>query len=429
MTNEKNSQLSKFYKKSITERQEIINEWLESVNSFTAYELTLENADQMTENVIGLFQLPLCIATNFRINNRDYLIPMVVEEPSVIAAASNAAKMFRDGGGFITTSSNPIMIGQMQILDVPNVDTAIEGLQANKANLIQKMNTIGGSIFTRGGGAKDIEYRVFKATPFGDMLIAHILYDTRDAMGANAVNTALEHIASDVAEITQGRVHLKILSNLADHRTARAEGIIPQATLATETMSGEAVIDAILEAAVFAEVDPYRATTHNKGIMNGIDPVVIATGNDWRAVEAAAHAFAARSGSYTSMTQWRKTPGGDLHGSLELPMAIGIVGGATRVHPGAQLALKILGVESARELAEVIVAVGLAQNFAAMRALSTEGIQRGHMRLHARQLAAAAGANVALIPRVAAKMIQENNIRLERAKELVQMLQEENPSQ
>jgi hydroxymethylglutaryl-CoA reductase len=291
------------------------------------------------------------------------------------------------------------------------------------------MNSIGGSIISRGGGAKSLETRILKDTAVGDMLILHVLYDTRDAMGANAVNTAVELIAEDVTELTGGRVHLKILSNLADHRTARAEGVIPRSTLATDNMTGDEVVDAVLEAALFAEVDPYRATTHNKGIMNGIDPVVIATGNDWRAVEAGAHAFAARSGSYTSMTHWRKTPEGDLHGSIELPMAVGIVGGATRVHPGAQLALRILGVNSARELAEIMVAVGLAQNFAAMRALSTEGIQRGHMRLHARQLAAAAGAEVALIPKIAAIMIQENTIRLERAKELVQIYQQESASQ
>jgi hydroxymethylglutaryl-CoA reductase len=430
MTNAKTSQISKFYKKSLEERRTVISEWIQnSDHLLTSANLSLDQADHMVENVIGLYELPFGIATNFLVNQRDYLIPMVVEEPSVIAAASNAAKMFRDGGGFITSSSDPIMIGQMQILNVPDLVTAVERLKSHQDQLLERMNSIGGSIISRGGGAKSLETRILKDTAVGDMLILHVLYDTRDAMGANAVNTAVELIAEDVTELTGGRVHLKILSNLADHRTARAEGVIPRSTLATDNMTGDEVVDAVLEAALFAEVDPYRATTHNKGIMNGIDPVVIATGNDWRAVEAGAHAFAARSGSYTSMTRWRKTPDGDLHGSIELPMAVGIVGGATRVHPGAQLALKILGVNSARELAEVMVAVGLAQNFAAMRALSTEGIQRGHMRLHARQLAAAAGAEVALIPKIAAVMIQENNIRLERAKELVQMYQQESASQ
>lgn len=430
MTNAKNSQISKFYKKTLEERHAIISQWIQDSDDILSNAgLSLDQADHMVENVIQLYELPFGIATNFRINHRDYLVPMVVEEPSVIAAASNAAKMFRDGGGFVTSSSDPIMIGQMQILDVPDLVTAAERLKSHQDQLLERMNSIGGSIITRGGGGKGIETRILRNTAVGDMLILHILYDTRDAMGANAVNTAVELIAEDVAELTGGRVHLKILSNLADHRTARAEGVIPHSTLATDSLSGEEVVDAVLEAAVFAEVDPYRATTHNKGIMNGIDPVVIATGNDWRAVEAGAHAFAARSGSYTSMTHWRKTPEGDLHGSIELPMAVGIVGGATRVHPGAQLALRILGVNSARELAEIMVAVGLAQNFAAMRALSTEGIQRGHMRLHARQLAAAAGAEVALIPKIAAIMIQENTIRLERAKELVQIYQQESASQ
>ena len=430
MTNAKNSQISKFYKKTLEERHAIISQWIQDSDDILSNAgLSLDQADHMVENVIQVYELPFGIATNFRINHQDYLVPMVVEEPSVIAAASNAAKMFRDGGGFFTSSSNPIMIGQMQILDVPDLVTAAEQLKSHQDQLLERMNSIGGSIITRGGGGKGIETRILRNTAVGDMLILHILYDTRDAMGANAVNTAVELIAEDVAELTGGRVHLKILSNLADHRTARAEGVIPHSTLATDSLSGEEVVDAVLEAAVFAEVDPYRATTHNKGIMNGIDPVVIATGNDWRAVEAGAHAFAARSGSYTSMTHWRKTPEGDLHGSIELPMAVGIVGGATRVHPGAQLALRILGVNSARELAEIMVAVGLAQNFAAMRALSTEGIQRGHMRLHARQLAAAAGAEVALIPKIAAIMIQENTIRLERAKELVQIYQQESASQ
>lgn len=432
MNMRKNSQLSKFYKKSLSERRATLGEWLgdhDSLDSIFQQGLTIEQADHMIENVIGIFDLPFGIATNFLINQKDYLIPMVVEEPSVVAAASNAAKMFREGGGFITSSDAPVMIGQIQLLDVVDIDKAVEKLESSQSHLLSRANEIGGSIVKRGGGAIDLEYRIHRNTPVGDMLIVHLLIDTRDAMGANAINTAAEYLAPDIAEITGGRVHLKILSNLADHRKARAEGIIPASVLAKDGQDGNSVIDAILEAAVFAEVDVYRATTHNKGVMNGIDPVVIATGNDWRAVEAGAHAFVARSGSYTSMTRWRKTEQGDLHGFIELPMALGIVGGATRVHPMAQLALKILGVGSAQELAEVVVAVGLAQNFAAMRALATEGIQKGHMRMHARQLAAAAGAQPDQIASISEQLIRENHIRLERAIELVKLMQQEKSKQ
>lgn len=399
----------------------MIAEWLHSdvESNAVMFDLSLTEADHMIENVIGRYTLPFAVATNFLINQTDYLIPMVVEEPSVVAAASNAAKMFREGGGFTTSSDEPLMIGQMQVLDVPDIELAIQRLKEQKTNLIDKANEIGGSIVKRGGGVRDLEFRVIPETSVGLMLIIHVLIDTRDAMGANAINSTVEYLAPDITELTGGRVHLKILSNLADRRKARAEGIVPSHILATDSSSGEAVVDAILEAAVFAEVDPYRATTHNKGVMNGIDPVVIATGNDWRAVESAAHAFVSRTGSYGSMTQWRKLPNGDLHGSIELPMAVGIVGGATRVHPMAQMALKILGVETAQQLAEVIVTVGLAQNFAAMRALATEGIQKGHMRLHAKQLAAAAGATVDMIPSIVEQMVRENNIRLERAQQLV----------
>jgi len=424
MKTTKSSQIPKFYKKSISDRQAVIAEWLNSPDGSDVFssDLSIDEADHMIENVVGRYTLPFAVATNFLINQTDYLIPMVVEEPSVVAAASNAAKMFREGGGFKTSSDSPVMIGQIQVLDIPNVDDALQNLAVHKERLITKANEIGGSIVKRGGGVRDLAFRIIPETSVGLMLIIHVMIDTRDAMGANAINSVVEYIAPDVAELTHGRIHLKILSNLADQRKARAEGIVPAHVLTTDSSSGEDVVNAILEAAVFAEVDPYRATTHNKGVMNGIDPVVIATGNDWRAVEAASHAFVARSGSYGSMTQWRKTENGDLHGSIELPMAVGIVGGATRVHPMAQLALKILGVQSAQELAEVIVTVGLAQNFAAMRALATEGIQKGHMRLHAKQLAVAAGAPIDLIPSIVEQMIRENNIRLERAQQLVKDL-------
>lgn len=426
MMQSKNSQLSNFYKKTSAERLTTIQEWA-ALNSEEAViiqdgGLGLERANNMVENVIGTYKLPMGIATNFLINQQDYLIPMVIEEPSVIAAVSKAAKMFRAGGGFTTSSSAPITIGQLQILDLENITDAIAAITRSKAFLLSEVNKIGGSIIKQGGGAQDLEIRIL-STRLGEMLILHLLYDTRDAMGANAVNTALEHIAPYVAEITGGRVNLRILSNLSDHRTARAEGRIPLTEFAEDEAQAQKTVQSILEAAVFAEADPYRATTHNKGIMNGIDAVVIATGNDWRAVEAGAHAFAARSGSYTSLTRWWQDTEGNLHGAIELPMAIGTVGGATRVHPSAQIALRILGVQSGRELAEVIAAVGLAQNFAAMRALATEGIQQGHMRMHARQLAVAAGASDTLVPQIVEILVQEKNIRLERATELVQQLQ------
>ena len=386
--------------------------------------ITPEKADQMIENVIGVFNLPFGIATNFLINGRDYLIPMVIEEPSVVAGASNAARLFREGGGFSTSSDKPVMIGQIQILDIPDINKAIAAIEEKKLSLLETVDKLDPVIVKFGGGARDFETRVFEDTPIGPMLVLHLHYDSRDAMGANTINTALESISPKIEQITGGRVNLRILSNLADKRKARAGGMIPAAMLSRPDLPGVDVVKAIVEAGVFASVDPYRAATHNKGIMNGIDPVVIATGNDWRAIEAGAHAYAARDKRYTSLTKWWQDDKGNLCGSIELPMAIGTVGGATRVHPTAQLALKILAVESARELAEVIAAVGLAQNLAAIRALATDGIQHGHMRLHARQIATAAGASPEHIGEIVQKMIEENNIRLERAEMLVQEIQQ-----
>lgn len=423
MKTQQSSNLSKFYKKSLQDRQNIIAHWGqlsdEEVSKLEDSGLSLEQANHMIENVVGRYNLPLGIATNFKINRKEYLIPLVIEEPSVVAACSFAAKLFRKGGGFTTSSDEPIMIGQIQVLDVANLDNAEINLLKNKDTLLQKANEIGGSIVSRGGGAIDIEVRQFSSTSIGNMLVVHLLYNTQDAMGANAINTAVEYIAPLIEDFTNGRVNLRILSNLTDRRKAYAEGVVPKDQLATESISGEDAVKAIVEAGVFAEVDPYRATTHNKGIMNGIDALLLATGNDWRAVEAGAHAYAARGSSYTSLSHWWQDDKGDLRGKIELPLAVGIVGGATRVHPIAQIALKILGVESAQELAEVAAAVGLAQNFAAIRALATEGIQHGHMRMHARQLAIAAGATTEQVAQVAQTMIQEKNIRLERAKELV----------
>jgi hydroxymethylglutaryl-CoA reductase len=425
MNTQKTSRISQFYKKTITERLTIIREWLgKSADSPLPLDggLSADQADAMIENVLGRYALPFAVATNFLINGRDILVPMVIEEPSVVAACSNAARLFRDGGGFTTSSDQPVMIGQIQVLDIPDMAHAIAQIKANKTRLLAEADSVGGSIVKRGGGARDIEIRVFDDTPIGAMLVLHLLLDTRDAMGANAINTAVEHLAPHIESLTGGRVNLRILSNLTDKRKARAEGVIPKEALATDSLTGEQVVKAIVEAGYFAEIDPYRATTHNKGVMNGIDAVVMATGNDWRAVESGAHAYVARDGRYTSMTQWRMTPNGDLHGMIELPLAVGIVGGATRVHPTAQLALDILGISTAQELAEIMVAVGLAQNFAAIRALATDGIQQGHMRMHAKQLALAAGATPEQAPKIAKMMIDEKNIRLERAKQLVESL-------
>lgn len=347
--------------------------------------LTPEQADQMVENAIGTFALPLGLAQNFIINGREVLIPMAIEEPSVIAGASFMAKLAKAGGGFTAEADPPLMIGQMQILDCPDRDQAREALFAHREEILAEAAAVDPTLVSLGGGPKDLEVREIKESPIGAFLVLHIIVDVRDAMGANAVNSALEKLTPLVEKITGGRVLLRILSNLADHRLARATVRIPVSALAFEGFSGEQVRDGIISAWAFAVADVYRAATHNKGIMNGVDAVVIATGNDWRAVEAGAHAYAARSGRYTSLSTWGKNEVGDLTGSLELPMAVGIVGGATKVHPAAQAALKLMQVKSSTELAEIIVSVGLAQNLAALRALATEGIQRGHMSLHTRK--------------------------------------------
>jgi len=428
MNEKKSSQLSQFYKRTLEERRAIVASWLDNdtpIDSILDGGISTEIAASMIENALGVYNLPFGIGTNFLINGKEMLIPMVIEEPSVVAAVSFAAKLFRAGGGFITSSDEPIMIGQIQVLDVPDMEYAVAQLRDHKDALLTFVNTHESSIIKRGGGARDIEIRVIEHSPVGAMLIVHLFYDTRDAMGANAVNTALEQLAPEIETLTAGRVNLRILSNLSDKRKARAKGMIPKDDLARGEFTGEQVIKAVLEAAAFAEVDPYRAATHNKGVMNGIDAVVLATGNDWRAVEAGAHAYAARDGRYTSLTKWWHDGNGNLHGSIELPLAVGIVGGATRVHPTAQLALKILNIQSAKELAEVMAVVGLAQNFAAMRALATEGIQQGHMRMHARQIALAAGALPQEVAAIVEQMILENNIRLDRAKTLVQEWQEQ----
>ncbi len=381
--------------------------------------LTAEQADRMIENAVGTYALPVGVAQNFIINGKPMLIPMVIEEPSVVAGASFMAKLAGAAGGFRTGLDPSEMIGQMQVLDLADVDEAARRLLDEKETLLAAADQIDPVLKRLGGGPRDLVVRQLEQPAIGKFLVVHLVYDVRDAMGANAVNTAVEHLAPLVERITGGRVLLRILSNLADRRLARASCTILKDQLAFENYSAEAVRDGIIAAWAFAAADPYRAATHNKGIMNGVDAVVIATGNDWRAVEAGAHAFAARSGKYTSLSTWGVDDDGNLIGSLEMPMAVGIVGGATRVHPGAQAALKLMGVQTAAELAGIIVSVGLAQNLAALRALATEGIQRGHMTLHARQVAAAAGAVGDEIDRLAAQLVMEKTVRIDRALEIL----------
>ena len=387
--------------------------------------LTPELGDRMIENVVGVYNLPLGIAVNFLVNGREVLVPMAIEEPSVVAGASFMAKLAREGGGFIAEATESEMIGQIQVLDVPDPISAKETLLSRQGQILAAADQVDPVITGLGGGARGLEVRILEGTPAGTMLVVHLIYDTRDAMGANAVNTAVERLAPLIETLTGGRAHLRILSNLADRRLARARCRIPESALAFESFGGAKVRDGIFEAWAFAEADPYRAATHNKGIMNGVDAVVIATGNDWRAVEAGAHAYAARSGRYTSLSRWSVASDGALEGFLEMPLAVGIVGGATRVHPGARASLALLGVRTARELAEIIVSVGLAQNLAALRALATEGIQRGHMGLHARQVAIAAGARGAQIEEVARRMAVEGTVRADRAEELLRLMSDE----
>jgi hydroxymethylglutaryl-CoA reductase len=379
--------------------------------------LSIDLANRLIENVIGVYGLPLGIAVNFQINGQDYLIPMVIEEPSVVAAASHAAKLVRDAGGFSASADSPIMMGQVQVLGLSDLDQARAKILAARDEIIALANA-NSTLVEYGGGVRDFEVRLFPETRVGPMLVVHLIVNVRDAMGANSVNTSCEAVAPLLEQLTGGRVVLRILTNLADRRLARARGRVKRQAL------GDDLIRNIIEAQVLAEVDPYRAATHNKGIMNGIDAVVMATANDWRGAEAGAHTYAARSGQYRALTQWDRDPEtGDLVGSIELPVPSGTIGGTTSAHPVAQIALKILGVKTAPEFAGVLASVGLAQNLGALRALASEGIQLGHMALHARQVAIAAGATDDCIDRVADRMVAEKNIRISRAKELVQELQ------
>lgn len=436
-------EIRKFYNLTHAEKLEFLKQQAhlsdEQAAALGGSALTLDTAERMIENAAGTYALPLGIAQNFIINGREVLVPMVIEEPSVVAGASFMAKLAGIGGGFIAHADPPLMIGQMQILDAPNLSTARQKILDEKAALLAEANRIDPVLQKLGGGARDLEVRLIEDSPIGPFLVLHLLYDVRDAMGANAVNTAVERLASRIEGLTGGRVLLRILSNLADRRLARAQCRIPAEALAFEGFTAGQVIDGIVAAWAFAAADPYRAATHNKGIMNGVDAVVMATGNDWRAVEAGAHAYAARSGRYTSLSTWGKSADGSLTGSLEMPMAVGIVGGATRVHPAAQASLRLMGVTTAAQLAEIIVSVGLAQNLAALRALATEGIQRGHMSLHARQVAASAvtalqenGISLApdvqgqWIERLADQMVREKTVRIDRAEEILRLWRKEN---
>ncbi len=418
------TEMKKFYQLDIEQRQRrllaespLTEEDIKTLQ--VAGGLSAAQADLMIENVAGVYALPLGIAQHFVVNGRPVLVPMVIEEPSVVAAASYMAKLAKTGGGFTASAASQEMIGQLQILDVSDPVMVKEELLAAKEQIMQQAAQADPLLVKLGGGPRDVQVRIMDDSPLGSFLVLHLIMDVQDAMGANAVNTALERISPLVERISKGRVLLRILSNLADRRLAKASCTIPLEALAFDAYSGEDVRDRIVEAWAFAAADPYRAATHNKGIMNGVDAVVIASGNDWRAVEAGAHAYAARSGQYTSLSKWLVNTDGDLVGELEMPLAVGIVGGATRVHPTARTALKLMGVQKASQLAEIIVSVGLAQNLGALRALATEGIQRGHMALHARQVAVAAGASPEKVPALAEQLVNEGNIRIERAIEIM----------
>lgn len=423
------SRLSGFYKHSVKERLRILQQkgFLNSEDYNLLNKgrcmLDAEESDKMIENVIGVFGLPLGVGLNFMINGKDYVVPMAVEEPSIIAAVSSAAKIVRQSGGFSVESPDPIMIGQIQVVNLKNTSRAKQQVIQNKEEIINLANSLHPKMVARGGGVRDVEARILsRASSRGDMLIVHLLVDTQDAMGANLVNSMCEGVASLVEKITGGQVFLRILSNLADRSVIHSHCNIPAKLLAGKGYSGEEVRDAIILAYEFAAADPYRAATHNKGILNGIDPVVIATGNDWRAIEAAAHAYAARGGRYTSLTRWGKNAQGDLMGTLEIPIRVGTVGGPLQSNPSAPVSLRILKIKSARELAEVLGAVGLAQNLSALRALATEGIQLGHMSLHARSVAMAAGAKPDIFESVVEKLIDSSEIKVWKAREIIDQI-------
>jgi hydroxymethylglutaryl-CoA reductase len=407
----------------LCERTDLNDEDVKLLSEPSALPLSL--ADGMIENVIGKFELPMGVAANFTVNGRDVLVPMVVEEPSVVAAASYMAKLARETGGFRTSSTAPVMRAQVQVLGVADPDNARLTLLRHREQIIELANRKDQVLNRLGGGCHDIEVHRFADSGRGAMLVLHLLVDVRDAMGANTVNTMAESVAPLIEQLTGGHVRLRILSNLADLRLARAQVTIRADSLSSSDYDGDEVVERIIDAYTLAAIDPYRAATHNKGIMNGIDPVVVATGNDWRAVEAGAHVYACRHGQYTSLSTWEKNRDGDLVGTLELPLAMGLVGGATKTHPLARLALRVLDVDNAQELAEIATAVGLAQNLGALRALATEGIQRGHMSLHARNIALLAGAQGEEVEWVVHAMVQENDVRADRAEALLKEKRDE----
>jgi hydroxymethylglutaryl-CoA reductase len=415
------SRIAGFHRQTIAERIRLVGDFAaldadERAHLSNTGNLELETADRLIENVIGTLNVPLGIATNMRIDGRDRLIPMATEESSVVAAVCNAARQCYDAGGFSTSMSGPLMIAQIQLLDVPDPEHARLRILERRADIQAICDECDPVLVKLGGGFRDIEIRVLD-TRGGPMVIVHLIVDTRDAMGANAVNTMAERLAPTLGEWAGARPSLRILSNLADRRVARARCVWRAADI-----GGASVRDGIVSAGHFAEADPYRAATHNKGIMNGVSAVVLATGNDTRAVEAGAHAYAARAGRYGSLTRWETTHDGDLAGTLEIPMAVGLIGGATRLHPTARIALKILGVSSAEELARIIAAVGLAQNFSALKALATTGIQKGHMALHAQNIAMMAGAVGDEIETVARQLVERGAVRIDLAEQALQVL-------
>ncbi len=424
--------IPEFYKLSVRERVRAVHErgmlTADDFRSLSTGQHTLDpsSADRMVENVVGIMGLPLALGMNLLVNDRQYVVPMVVEEPSVVAGLGSACKLIRNAGGFTATSSDPILIGQIQLIDLPDVDAARQALDDRRSEILNLANSFHPNMVARGGGARDLELFVHRLPSSGEpMLVIHLLVDTRDAMGANLVNGMCEGVSPLIESITGGQAFLRILSNLTDRALVRASCTIPVSALAGRGYTGKEARDGIVVAADFAAVDPYRAATHNKGIMNGIDPLAIATGNDWRAIEAGAHAYACRAGQYTSLSDWRTDAEGRLHGRIEIPIKVGIVGAPLESNPTVALNLRLLGVESATELAEVMAAVGLAQNFAAIRALATEGIQKGHMTLHARSVVTAAGAAVREFDEVLDRLVQSGVIKIWKAREIIDKLRGE----
>ena len=419
------SRLSGFHKLPVADRLGTISRMMrlsnDEVAALAGAGLSTEMANQMIENAIGTFSLPLGLGLNLQVNGRDYIVPMAVEEPSVVAAVSFAAKIAREGGGFQAEADDPIMIGQVQLTGYGDPSEASKVLMEHKEQLLALANSFHPAMLARGGGAKDIDVRVLPA-PEGargePIFVLHLYIDTQEAMGANLINTMCEGIAPLVEQLTGGKVFLRILSNLADRRLARASVRIPVSSLADFDLPGEAIAEGIVQASRFAQADPYRAATHNKGVMNGIDSVAIATGQDWRSIEAGAHAFACRDGQYRPLSTWTLEEA-HLVGRIELPLALGTVGGPIRVHPQVQAALKVLRVSSARELSMVMAAVGLSQNFAAVRALGSVGIQKGHMALHARCVAVTAGARGHWVEMVANALVTAGQVKVEKAKEIL----------